>query len=332
MTAQADDYIAAQQLDAYYLGMDALFDYTWRFNIGARYEDFRQIALPISPADGEIQGNVEDYPLLDDDLYPSIAVTWLYHPDMQLRFGMSETVVRPDLREVTPVLYVDPLTDFKVIGFTDLESSKLTNFDIRWEWYAYTGGSLSVGAFYKDIDSPIETIELLGSDGNLLVSFRNAEKGYVYGLETEFVKPFEGALDGFFVAGNLTVSDSEIEIQSFGESNITNLKRRMSGHSEYVVNAQLGFDSNNERHSATLSYNVFGERISFAGVDGKDDAYEQPFHSVDFTYSYFPMDGMSVKLGAKNLLGESVEILQQGEILQRREPGTSVSASLTYRF
>ncbi|WP_207801118.1 MULTISPECIES: TonB-dependent receptor domain-containing protein [Gammaproteobacteria] len=332
VTAQADDYIAAQQLDAFYVGVDALWDYTWRVNVGARYEDFRQLALPMNPATGEIQGEIADYPLLDDDLYPSIAVTWLFHPDMQLRFGASETVVRPDLREVTPVLYVDPLTDFKVIGYSDLISSKLTNFDVRWEWYMYTGGSLSVGGFYKDIDAPIETIELLGSDGNLLVSFRNAETGYVYGLETEFVKPFEGALEGFFVAGNVTLSDSEIEIQSFGESNITNLTRRMSGHSEYVLNTQLGFDSANEKHSATLSYNVFGERISFAGVDGKDDAYEQPFHSVDFTYSYYPVDGMTFKVGAKNLLGESVEITQQGEILQRREPGTSLSASFTYRF
>jgi len=336
VTAQADDYVAAQQLDAYYLGVDALLNYTWRFNFGVRYEDFRQIALPLNPASGQVQGNVADYPLLDDDLYPSLAITWLYHPDMQLRFGVSETVVRPDLREVTPVLYVDPLTDFKVIGFSDLASSKLTNLDVRWEWYTYSGASLSVGAFYKDINAPIETVEILGSDGNLLVSFRNAETGHVYGVETEFVKPlddmFGGALNGFFVAGNLTLSDSEIEIQRLGESNITNLKRRMSGHSEYLLNTQLGYESSNEKHSATLSYNVFGERITFAGVDGKDDAYEQPFHSLDFTYSYYPMDGMSVKLGMKNLLGESVEILQQGEILQRREPGASISASLSYRF
>lgn len=339
VTAQADDYVAAQQLDAYYVGIDALYDYTWRFNIGARYEDFRQIALPLSPATGEVQGNPADYPLLDDDWYPSAAVTWLFHPDMQLRFAASQSVVRPDLREVTPVLYVDPRTDFKVIGFSDLESSKLSNLDARWEWYMESGSSLSVGVFYKDIDSPIETVEIKGSDGNLLVSFRNAESGTIYGIETEFVRRLGGLwntapnwMDDFFVAGNLTFSDSEITIQRLGESNITNLERRMSGHSEYVVNAQLGYDSPNEKHSAMLSYNVSGPRINFAGVDGKDDAYEQPFHSVDATYSYFPTDGLTLKLSAKNLLNEKVEILQQGQILQGRDPGTSVSASLSYRF
>lgn len=339
VTAQADDYVAAQQLDAFYLGVDAMYDYTWRFTLGARYEDFRQIALPLDPASGTIQGNPADYPLLDDDWYPSAAVTWLFHPDMQLRFGVSQSVVRPDLREVTPVLYVDPLTDFNVIGFQDLKSSKLLNADLRWEWYLPSGNSLSVGAFYKDIDAPIESVEIMGSDGNLLVSFRNAEQGSVYGVETEFVRRLGGLwssapswLEQFFVAGNLTVSDSNIDIERFGASNITNLSRRMSGHSKYMFNTQLGFDSFNERHSATLSYNVFGERITFAGVNGKDDAFEQPFHSVDATYSYYPSDNFTVKLSAKNLLGERTEILQQGEILQGRDPGTSVSASVSYRF
>lgn len=339
ITAQADDYVAAQQTDAFYVGLDSMLDDTWRFTLGARYEDFRQLALPLSPSSGEIQGNPADYPLLDDDWYPSAALTWLLHPDMQLRFGLSQSVVRPDLREVTPVLYVDPLTDFNVIGYQDLESSKLLNADVRWEWYLPSGNSLSIGAFYKDIDAPIESIEIMGSDGNLLVSFRNAEEGSIYGLETEFVRRLGGLwstspdwLDQFFVAGNLTLSDSDIRIQRFGASNITNLERRMTGHSEYVVNAQLGFDSYNERHSATLSYNVFGERINFAGVNGKDDAFEQPFHSIDATYSYYPVEGLALKLAAKNLLGERTEILQQGEILQARDPGTSVSASMTYRF
>lgn len=339
ITAQADDYVAAQQLDASYFGLDALYNDTWRFVIGARYEDFRQIALPLSPATGQIEGNPAEFALLDDDWYPSAAVTWLFHPDMQLRLGASQTVVRPDLREVTPVLYVDPVTDFSVIGHAGLASSKLDNLDVRWEWYTPTGNSLSVGAFYKDIDAPIETVEILGSDGNLLVSFRNAEQGRLYGLETEFVYQLAGLwqqaptwLEQFFVAGNLTLSDSDIRIQALGESNLTHQTRRMSGHSKYVVNSQLGFDSLNQKHSATLSYNVFGARINFAGVNGKDDAFEQPFHSLDATYSYYPTEGLTLSLKATNLLGERTEILQQGEILQARDPGTELSASVSYKF
>jgi outer membrane receptor protein involved in Fe transport len=138
--------------------------------------------------------------------------------------------------------------------------------------------------------------------------------------------------DNFFVAGNLTVSESEISIQRFPGANLTNLKRSLSGHSKYVANLQLGFDSDNNKHNATLTYNVFGKRIAFAGVNNKDDAFEQPFNSLDFTYSYNPLESMTVKLGLKNLLDEDVEILQQGEVLQKRVEGQSYSLSFSYKY
>jgi outer membrane receptor protein involved in Fe transport len=308
-------------------------------NAGLRYEDFRQISVPLNPATGEIQGNVADFPRMEDDVYPALAVTWMQSEETQYRFGFSETVVRPDLREVTPVLFIDPITDFKVIGFSDLKSTSISAFDLRWEQYLDSGSNYSLGLFYKDLTNPIEAVELKGSDGNLLMSFRNAIGGEVYGVEAELLQKldmvegdFGQILDNFFVVSNVTYSESEIEIESLGETNLTNLVRPLTGHSKYVVNFQLGFDSDNEDHTATLTYNVFGKRIAFAGIDGKDDAYEQPFHSLDFTYSYNVFTDGSLKFSAKNLLNRDVEILQQGEILQSREQGVSVGLSFSQKF
>jgi hypothetical protein len=98
------------------------------------------------------------------------------------------------------------------------------------------------------------------------------------------------------------------------------------------VNFQLGFDSDNDEHNATLTYNVFGKRIAFAGVNDKDDAYEQPFNSLDFVYSYTPFESTSVKLSMKNLLDEDIEIMQQGELLQRRVEGQSYGLSFSYKY
>ncbi|MDF3124588.1 TonB-dependent receptor [Rheinheimera sp. 1928-s] len=335
VTTQADDYIAAQMIDAAYVGMEMNYDYLLRLNVGVRYEDFRQISIPLN-ADGEISGNVEDFPLNEDGFYPSLSLTWFVSDDLQARFGYSSTVVRPDLREVTPVLFIDPLTDFKVTGFSGLESTDISSYDARLEWY-YDESNYSVGVFYKDLDKPIESIELSGSDGNLLMSFRNGDTGEVYGVEAEFLQQlnmFEGNnwLDNFFVAGNFTYSESEITIQPFAGTNLTNLTRPLSGHSKHVVNLQLGFDSDNDEHNATLTYNVFGKRIAFAGVNDKDDAYEQPFNSLDFVYSYTPFESTSVKLSMKNILDEDVEIMQQGELLQRRVEGQSYGLSFSYKY
>jgi hypothetical protein len=337
VTTQADDYIAAQQIDAAYVGMEMNYDYLYRLNFGVRYEDFRQISVPLN-ADGEISGNIEEFPLLEDGFYPSLSFTWFVSEELQARFGYSSTVVRPDLREVTPVLFIDPLTDFKITGFSGLKSTDVTSYDARLEWY-YDESNYSIGVFYKDLENPIESIELQGSDGNLLMSFRNADAGEVYGVEAEFLQQlnmFEGQsynwLDNFFVAGNFTYSESEITIQQFAGTNLTNLTRPLNGHSKHVVNFQLGFDSDNDEHNATLTYNVFGKRIAFAGVNDKDDAYEQPFNSLDFVYSYTPFESTSVKLSMKNLLNEDVEIMQQGELLQRRVEGQSYGVSFSYKY
>ncbi|MBP8226596.1 MAG: TonB-dependent receptor [Pararheinheimera sp.] len=337
VTTQADDYIAAQQIDAAYVGMEMNYDYLYRLNFGVRYEDFRQISVPLN-ADGEISGNIEEFPLLEDGFYPSLSFTWFVSEELQARFGYSSTVVRPDLREVTPVLFIDPLTDFKVTGFSGLQSTDVTSYDARLEWY-YDESNYSVGVFYKDLENPIESIELSGSDGNLLMSFRNADAGEVYGVEAEFLQQlnmFEGQsynwLDNFFVAGNFTYSESEISIQQFAGTNLTNLTRPLNGHSKHVVNFQLGFDSDNDQHNATLTYNVFGKRIAFAGVNDKDDAYEQPFNSLDFVYSYTPWEATSVKFSMKNILDEDVEIMQQGELLQRRVEGQSYGLSFSYKY
>jgi outer membrane receptor protein involved in Fe transport len=337
VTTQADDYIAAQMIDAGYAALELNYDYKYRLNLGVRYEDFKQVSLPLT-ADGQLSGEVLDSVLQEDGFYPALSLTWFVNDDLQARFGYSQTVVRPDLREVTPVLYVDPLTDFKVTGFAGLKSTDIHSADVRLEWY-YDTSNYSIGLFYKDLDNPIEAVELSGSDGNLLMSFRNAQNGKVYGAETEFLQQldmFDGDFgqlaNNFFVAGNLTVSESEISIQRFAGANLTNLERSLSGHSKYVANLQLGFDADNNQHNATLTYNVFGKRIAFAGVNGKDDAFEQPFHSLDFTYSYTPQQNMTLKLGLKNLLDEDVEILQQGEILQKRVEGQSYSLSFSYKY
>ncbi len=339
VTGQADDYKAAQIIDAAYVNFDANIDDSLRLNFGARFEDFRQASLPMNPATGAIEGNVSEMQLKETGVYPALSVTYMQTDETQWRFGASKTTVRPDLREVTPVLFIDPITDFKVMGFSALKSTDITGVDLRLERYLDSGSNYSVGTFYKDMANPIEAIELKGSDGNLLMSFRNALSGRVYGIEAEALQKldfvegdFGQVLDNFFVNGNLTLSKSDIEMPALGESNLTHIKRALTGHSKYVVNVQLGFDSDNEKHSATLTYNVFGKRIAFAGIDGKDDAYEQPFHSLDFTYSYDVFEQGAVKFSAKNLLNENTEILQQGEILQGREQGVSMGLSFSQKF
>ena len=81
-----------------------------------------------------------------------------------------------------------------------------------------------------------------------------------------------------------------------------------------------------------LIYNVFGERLYLAGRNGTPDAYEQPFNSVDMTYSWYPTDRSTVKLKAKNLLDEKVTIEQSGVQTYTQSVGTSFSVDYKWSF
>ena len=112
----------------------------------------------------------------------------------------------------------------------------------------------------------------------------------------------------------------------------TNDKREATGASEFIGNLMLGFDSNDGAHTASLIYNVFGERLYSAGRLGAPDEFEQPFNSLDFTYTWYPTDTLTLKAKLQNVLNESVEIEGGGVVVFREDPGTSLSFRLKYAF
>jgi len=344
-----ESYIAAQITEGAYGMFDAIWDETWRITAGARYETFKQALLPIDLLDytgqslnkliEDLQKNDQAYAFIRDDWYPSIAITYMNEGFMdtetfQLRFSASETVVRPDLREMSDVVYIDNELGLKVKGNSGLLMSELTHYDLRGEWFYEGGNNFTVSLFYKDILNPIESTRLPGSDDDVILTFENSSTGEIYGIELEILRNL-GA--GFFVGSNLTLSKSEIvSPEGIG---YTNPKRPMTGQSEYVLNTLLGFDSEDGAHSASLVYNLFGERMLFAArnIGNQQDAYEQPFNSLDLVYSWYPTDNLTTKIKLGNILNEERVFEQENsngqtvEIL-RQQVGTSLSLDVKYDF
>lgn len=338
-------YIAATQTDAVFGKFDWVWNETWRLSAGVRWEDYSQVALEwnpygYTPADPQISTDPEvlaEAVYAEDDVYPSLSLTYMgsfWAETFQLRFGASKTAVRPDLREITDAIYIDPITDEQVRGNADVRPSEVTNYDLRAEWFFDSGDSLTISAFYKDIIDPIEFFQAATSDTNQLREIINTESGQITGIEIEGMKNLAflgGIMDSFFVQGNITLQDSELVAGSEADAP-TNPVREMTGASEYVVNMLLGFDSPDGNHAATLGYNVFGERLYLAGRNGAPDAFEQPFHSLDLTYSWYPTEEVTIKAKIQNLLDEAVEIERSDVIIFEEKPGRSYALSVQYTF
>lgn len=345
-----ESYVAGQIIEGAYGMFDAKWDETWRVTGGARKETFKQGLLPIDLLDYDgdaLEATMNDminnpdqrYGFMQEDWYPSLAITYMNEGFMnaeafQVRLSASETVVRPDLREMSDVSYIDTELGMRVRGNSRLVFSKLQHYDLRAEWFFDSGNNLTATLFYKDIANPIESTRQPGSDDDVILTFENSLSGEIYGLELEGLYSIGG---GFFASSNLTLSESEIvSPEGIG---YTNPVRPMTGQSEYVLNTQLGFDSDDGMHSASLVYNLFGERLFFAakGIGDHQDAYEQPFNSLDFTYSWYATETFTTKVKFGNLLNEErvfEQVNSEGRNVEiiKQQVGTSFSLDLKYTY
>ena len=339
-------YIAANMTDAAYGKVDwTLYD-TWRVSAGARWEEYKQVALdwnlyaysisdPVVTTDPD---GLREATFRDDRIYPSLSLTYMNETWLaelfQLRFGWSETVVRPDLREITDASYLDPITDDLVDGNPGVIPADVSNFDMRAEWFFANSDTFTVSLFHKEITSPIEFFESAASDTTVAREIVNAETAQVSGIEFEALKElgFLGQMgEAFFVQGNLTIQDSELVASDQADAP-TNDVRPLAGASEYVANLMFGFDSPDGRRTATIVYNVFGERLYVAGRLGAPDGYERPFHSLDFTYSWYPTEFLTVKAKLRNILNQSIEIQREGVTVFREKPGTAASITVKWEY
>lgn len=343
--ANNQSYIAATMTDALFGIVDWTYDDTWRLATGARWEDYRQAAVDWNPygfslSDPQVSTDPETLrrgTFASDDIYPAGSLTymsdWLAET-FQLRLGWSRTAIRPDLREVTDASYIDPITEIVTRGNSGVVPADVDNYDIRAEWRFSGGDSVSVTLFDKEIDQPIEFFESAASDTTIAREIVNADSAYVRGVEIEGLKQldFLGDLAAmFFVQGNLTVQESELVAGPRADAP-TRPVREMAGASEYVANVMLGFDSTDGKHTASLIYNVFGERLYVAGRNGAPDGFEQPFHSVDLTYTWYPSEALTIKAKAQNVLDDEIQIERAGLITFEEKPGATLSLSAAYRF
>jgi TonB-dependent receptor len=285
----------------------------WQLITGARLE-YSDVLVTAEPTVG---ATTRTNPVFTDVL-PALAVTFRPTERMNLRASASQTVSRPEYRELAPIQYREVIGFDNVIGNPDLQRALIQNYDVRWEWYPGAGEVLSIAAFAKRFTNPIERI-YRGTSGTRIITFVNAEGADNIGLELEARKNLDfltPRLANFSVSTNATIMRSEIRIDPTAGS-VTSASRAMVGQAPYMFNTGLTWTSNTGATSATLLYNVVGARITEAGEIPLPDVRERERHLVDFAMRLPVGDRLSMRLDAKNLLDAPYR-LEQGPITRER--------------
>ncbi len=267
-------YMANTILNAGYLQLDNQFGKKFRAVWGLRVENYDQLIGSVKKYDSR------HFNTNQTDFLPGVNLTYKLNAKTNIRVSGSQTVIRPELRELASLNLYDFELNASVNGDPKLKRTKIINTDIRYELYPRAGEVFSVGLFYKDFKDPIE--QFYNEDGGGSFSFVNPSKATTYGVEVEFRKKLDliSSLKNFTFQSNISLIKSNVK------DAILDLNRPLQGQSNYVINAGLLYDLEKYGLSATALFNMIGRRIYVVGgataFSGTPNIWELPRPLLDF--------------------------------------------------
>lgn len=268
-------YIANSILNAGYVQFDNALNDWLRVVWGVRYENFDQLVGSVYKSDPRYS-----YSKVGDFL-PAVNATVKLNNTTNLRVAGSQTVIRPEFRELTGTAFYDFEIGATIIGNPNLQRTKVTNFDIRYEIYPRPGELITVGAFYKFFNNPIElAFNQSGAGSSGIFNYVDNDKTSAksYGLEFEFRKKldFIPGLKHFTAQGNFSYIYNRVKFDQ------DVLNRPMQGQSPYLINAGLQYDIEEIGLNTTLLFNQVGRRIIYVGNEQLPPVWEAPRPLLDF--------------------------------------------------
>lgn len=331
-------YMANTILNAGFLQFDNQFTQDLRVVWGLRVEDYDQVIGSKYSWDPRHQHVVVR------DYLPGINITYKLNKNNNIRLSASQTVIRPELRELSFLNLYDFELNASVQGDPRLKRTKITNADLRYELYPKAGEVFTVGVFYKQFRDAIEQFFDEGAGGASTFSYTNADRAKSYGAEVEFRKKldFINGMKNFTFQANASFIYSRIQDEGLA------IDRPLQGQSPYLLNLGLMYDLPSKGFTATVLFNQVGERIYLVGSlqagAGSPNIYEAPRPVLDFQVSKKILkERGELRLNVSDIINRTQYFYQNGDdknSFQKdkdayrftRKFGTSFNLTFNYSF
>lgn len=327
-----DSYRAGNEIYSGYLLTDFYPVPSLLVNLGVRYEISRQW---VDYATDGGDWYAERRNLDKNDLFPTLNLKYTVNDANSIRFSASRTVTRPSFIEMAPFLYQESYGSAQIRGNNELQNGYNYNFDLRYEHFGKNGDMISLTAYFKYLDSPIERIQAL-QGGATLHSFQNADNGMAGGMEVELRKQL---MKDLRLGANISYMYTNVKLPEGGA--YTNKERPLQGASPILANADLTYSPRfgEERQlNLALLYNLQGSRIHAVGVSKLGDIKQQTLHTLNFSAGYDINSHFSLKLQVNDLLNRAVifkqEVPATGEEVEveRYKKGANLEIGFSYKL
>lgn len=321
-----------------------------RGNIGVRYVNTVQSGASLTTS----LYQTREY----DDWLPSATLTLDLTPHLILRFAAAKVMARPELSDLLPGSVSIALNTRTVSsGNFVLNPIRAKTADVSLEYYFGRSGLISVGGFYKDIDTFIQTLQrnipfvdsglplsllngAVGVDGNTVFTVSNKTNtpgGPLKGIEVNFQTGFEflpSFLSHTGLLANFTYVDSDI-VYCTNTACTTTQRAALVNLSKYTANGTLYYEDDKFSIRASGSWrDGFLLKVP-SGRAGSDVQGNVAGFFLDATASYQLTPQVQLRVEAQNLtnqeLGFYMDSVRQ-DSLYSSYSGRKFSAGVAVKF
>lgn len=295
-------------------------------NFGVRYVKTKQSSTGLATIGGVLTPLTVNREY--SDTLPSMNLVAEVAPDLLIRFGAAKVMSRPGLGSLTPGVTVSVSGGSRNVtgGNPNLNPIRAETYDLTAEWYFQESAMLSLGLFYKDIESFVQTTRevrpfntsglpdsiaegfgVSPTDDFVFSSPVNTPGGPLKGLEANYIQPFTFLPGNWSKLGmqlNYTFVDSQI--QYLTSSGASSLNTDLTGLSRHSWNATLFYEGTKfaGRISATNRDNFLIQ------VPGTEQGFTNDVHGqngntfIDASLRYKVSEQIELSLEGINLTDE----------------------------
>jgi TonB-dependent receptor len=308
-----DTYNGDAFLKALYAMVDLPFTVVgekFRFVSGMRSENSEQnVGIPRS-----FESNAPQFvsQVKNKDLLPSTNMMWMVNEATNVRIAYSNSVNRPEFRELAGTGFWDFIKYEWIAGNPNLQRSLAHNFDVRFEMFPDAGELIAISYFHKNIHGAIEEhVEFLSTATRSWANSSGIAENKGWEFEVRKSLGFIGQFwKRFSISGNYSRIQSSIKdsVDEGGNGivKMSSWTRPMQGQSPYMINLSFLYTEPLTGTSINVLYNKFGRRIDATGTKDKrlsvpSDIYEEPRDIVDLSITQPVIFGLELKFSVRNL-------------------------------
>ncbi len=276
---------------------------------------------------------------------PSLNVKYALNENQNLRFSFSSTVSNPEFKEVAPFVYEDVTQ--RIGGNPDLLNdpafSRIFNLDLKYEWFIKPTELLSIAAFAKAINDPVNLVVANDATGTQRF-FRTGDQAQVLGFEFEVRKGLILNADEQSVLStgiNVTYTYTKQDLKDSNGIFSTTFDRdsdQLQGASPLLINADFSYRPTIGTYKpiANVVFSYFSDRIGALGSGQLGNIIEKAVPSLDFVLKNKINERIELNASFKNLLNPNIERVREvdgGDItLSRFKRGLNIGFQLKYKI